>query len=131
MARDPGRHTVTLQPAPGGARENGLLCPIDQLADPDSDRLIGAALTLWPQGAPGARRMARRWISARGLARFTRVMIDGFVRLYRQAYLFAREATVTGVDQLLPEWEADYGLPDICDMPARRRPSVSTGWPPR
>jgi uncharacterized protein YmfQ (DUF2313 family) len=115
MARDPGRHTVTLQPAPGGAREN-VSVPFDQLADPDSDRLIGAALTLWPQGAAwGTPDGAAMDLGSR-LARLTRVMIDGFVRLYRQAYLFAREATVTGVDRLLREWEADYGLPDICDI---------------
>jgi uncharacterized protein YmfQ (DUF2313 family) len=114
MARDPARHTVTVLPASTPPRER-VPVPYDQLADPDNDSLIGAALTLWPQGAAwGTPDGAAMDLGSR-LARFTRVMVDGFLYLYRRAFLFAREATVSGVGELLPEWEADYGLPDMCD----------------
>jgi uncharacterized protein YmfQ (DUF2313 family) len=114
MARDSGRHTVTLEPA-DGMRSEQVATPYDALADPDSDGLIGAALTLWPSGAawgtPDGGAMQLNSV----LARFTRTLIDPFVWLYRQAFLFAREATVSGVNELLGEWEADYCLPDDCE----------------
>jgi uncharacterized protein YmfQ (DUF2313 family) len=114
MARSPARHTVTVNPAGLVPREK-VPVPYDQLADPDSDRLIGAALTLWPQGAAWGTPDGAAIDLGSTLARFTRVLIDGFIYMYRRAFLFAREATVSGVAELLPEWEADYGLPDICD----------------
>jgi len=114
MARNPGLHTVTVRPAESVPADR-VPVPFDQLADPDSDRLIGAALAMWPQGniwgAPDGEAMD----PGSFLARFTRVLLDGFLYGYNRAYLFAREATVSGVAELLPEWEADYGLPDICD----------------
>lgn len=114
MARNPARHTVTVNPAGAVPRER-VPVPYDQLTDPDSDGLIGAALTLWPQGAAWGTPDGAAMDPNSVLARYTRAMIDDFVRLYRYAYLFAREATISGIDQLLADWEADYGLPDICD----------------
>ncbi|WP_312859727.1 putative phage tail protein [Rhizobium sp. BK181] len=48
------------------------------------------------------------------LAKFTRVLLDGFVWLYARAFRLALEASVDGVDELLPDWEAEYGLPENC-----------------
>jgi uncharacterized protein YmfQ (DUF2313 family) len=114
MARDAGRHTVTLRPANGSIGEQ-VQAPYDALANPENDTLIGAALTLWPPGAAwGSPDGAAMDLGSR-LSRFTRALIDPFVWLYRRAFLFAREATVSGVSELLDEWEADYGLPDVCE----------------
>lgn len=115
MPRNSGRHTVTLNAADPLIGDK-VPVPYDQLADPDSDRLIGAALTLWPQGAAWGTPDGAAMDLNSVLARFTRALIDGFVYMYRRAFLLAREATVSGVDELLPDWEADYGLPDICDI---------------
>jgi uncharacterized protein YmfQ (DUF2313 family) len=112
--RDPARHTVTFAPAGLALREQ-VPAPYDHLADPDSDRLIGAALTEWPTGSIWGTPDGEAMAMGSWLARFTRVLIAPFLDLYRRAFLFAREATVSGVDQLLPEWETDYGLPDLCD----------------
>jgi uncharacterized protein YmfQ (DUF2313 family) len=114
MARDSGRHTVTLKAADAASRDL-VPVPYDVLADPSSDTLIGAALTLWPQGAAWGTPDGAAMSLGSKLARFTRVLLDPFLWLYRRAYLLAREATLSGVAELLPEWEADYGLPDICD----------------
>lgn len=114
MARDSGRHTVTLKPAAGLARE-AVPEPFDALTNPDSDGLIDAALSMWPQGAAWGTPDGIAMDEASVLARFTRVLLAPFLWLYRQAYLLAREATVSGVNELLAEWERDHGLPGICD----------------
>lgn len=120
MARDPGLHTVTLEAADAILRP-AVASPHDALRDPDSDGLIGGALALWPQGAawgtPDGIAMDRGSV----LARFTRVIIAPFLDLYRRAFLLTREATVSGVDALLAEWETDYGLPDICEDGSQTR----------
>lgn len=113
MARNPGRHTVTLAPADVAVRQ-AVRRPDDALASPVSDGLIDAALAMWPAGAawgtPDGQAMALDSV----LARLTRVLIDPFVTLYRRAFRLAGEATVDGVSDLLPEWERDYGLPGPC-----------------
>jgi uncharacterized protein YmfQ (DUF2313 family) len=48
------------------------------------------------------------------LGRFTQVLLDGWVWLYARSFNLAREATVQGASELLPEWEADHGLPEEC-----------------
>src|SRR5690606_16554024 len=48
------------------------------------------------------------------LARLTSVLLDSFMWLYQQAWRLTRQATVQGVDELLPDWEFEYGLPDSC-----------------
>lgn len=115
MARDAGRHTVTLDAADGASR-NEVPAPFDALSDPANDHLIDAALSLWPQGAAWGTPDGVAMDVDSKLARLTRVLIDPFAALYRRAYLLAREATVTGVADLLAEWERDYGLPGLCDI---------------
>lgn len=116
--RNPGRHTVTLTPADVVPRSS-VPVPSDALTDPSNDSLIGAALTLWPQGAAWGTPDGIAMDRGSTLARFTRVLLDPFVKLYRLAFLLARESSVDGVDQLLTEWETDYGLPDICETEAQ------------
>ncbi|WP_414901202.1 hypothetical protein [Rhizobium cremeum] len=91
-----------------------VVAPSDALTAPESDDLIGAALSFWPQGAAWGTPDGQAMSLASVLARFTRVLIDPFAWLYARAWRLARESTVAGVDELLPEWEADYGLPDNC-----------------
>ncbi|ATN32915.1 hypothetical protein ACO34A_03755 [Rhizobium sp. ACO-34A] len=91
-----------------------VVAPADALTAPENDDLIGAALSFWPQGAAWGTPDGQAMSLASVLARFTRVLLDPFVWLHARAWKLAREATVIGVDELLPEWEAEYGLPDNC-----------------
>lgn len=120
MTRNAGLHTVTTEPADAIVRP-AVAEPRDALTNPVSDGLIGGALSLWPQGAawgtPDSMAMGRGSL----LARFTRVLLAPFLDHYRDAFLLTREATVSGVDRLLPEWEADFGLPDICEDGSQTR----------
>ncbi|MDB5582843.1 MAG: hypothetical protein JWR80_8019 [Bradyrhizobium sp.] len=115
MSRNPARHTFTIQPADDASRR-AVAIPYDALANPDNDGLIGAALTLWPQGAAWGTPDGAAMEPGSLLARLTRVLLDPFIWLYRRAYLLAREATVSGVNELLADWEAEYGLPDDCEI---------------
>lgn len=118
MARDPGRHTVTLTPSGGVARDS-VPTPWDGLASPGSDDLIGAASTLWPQGSAWGTPDGQALSETSLLSRFTRVLVDPMLDLYARAWRLARNATVSGVDELIEEWEADYGLPDDCETEAQ------------
>jgi uncharacterized protein YmfQ (DUF2313 family) len=118
MARDPGRHTVTLTPSESGLRER-VAAPWDGLAEPASDDLIGAASALWPQGAAWGTPDGQALSDTSLLSRFTRVLIDPMLSLYGRAWRLARNATISGVDELIDEWERDYGLPDDCETEAQ------------
>lgn len=113
MARDPGLMTRTTEPSSGDAPQQ-ILAPWDALANPANDDLIDAGLAMWPTGpawgTPDGESMTENSV----LARFTRVLLSPFEFLYARAFQLARESTVQGVDELLPEWEADYGLPGPC-----------------
>tara|TARA_R110002020_G_scaffold471284_1_gene698215 strand:- start:10956 stop:11738 length:783 start_codon:yes stop_codon:yes gene_type:complete len=113
MARDPGFNTVTTS---ASVLEDivAVEAPYDALAAPTNDDLISSSLLLLPQGAAWGTPDGEALPLSSGLARFVRVMLDPFVWLHWRAWGLAREATVQGVDELLPEWEADYGLPDNC-----------------
>lgn len=113
MSRDPGLHTFTeaasvvdaIVPAPQ---------PWDSLANPANDELIGAALTFWPPGAAFGSPDGEAIPLSSVIARLTRVLVSPFELLYARAYRLAMESSVFGVDALLAEWEAEYGLPDDC-----------------
>lgn len=91
-----------------------VTAPADALAEPENDDLISAALSLWPQGAAWGSPDGQAVSLSSVLARFTRVLLDPFVWLYARAWKLARESTVAGVDELLTDWETEYGLPDNC-----------------
>lgn len=113
MARDPGLNTVTTT-ATALADILPVAAPYDALANPDSDGLISAALALWPTGSAWGSPDGGAVSLSSKLASFTRVLLDSFVWLYARAWTLVRNASVRGVDELLPEWESDYGLPDNC-----------------
>lgn len=111
--RNAYEHTRT---SVGSDEGDGILivAPSDALTAPENDDLIGAALAFWPQGAAWGTPDGQAMSLASVLARFTRVLIDPFARLYARAWALARESTVAGVDELLTDWETEYGLPDNC-----------------
>lgn len=113
MARSPAFNTVTTA---ASVLDNliPVAAPYDALADPDSDGLISAGLSLWPQGPAWGSPDGQAVSLDSNLARFTRVLLDPFVWLYQRIWSLVRNASVQGVDELLPDWEAEYGLPDNC-----------------
>ncbi|MDI7864287.1 DUF2313 domain-containing protein [Rhizobiaceae bacterium n13] len=113
MARDPAFNTITRTPR-AIAGGTALQAPADALANPTGDDLITAAMTLWPQGSAWGSPDGQAASLSSLLARFTRVLLDPFVWLHGRAFQLAREASLQGVNELLPDWEAEYGLPEPC-----------------
>jgi uncharacterized protein YmfQ (DUF2313 family) len=113
MARDPALNTVTTA-ATALAGVMPVAPPADALDDPTNDSLISAGLSFWPMGAAWGSPDGEAMSLSSNLANFTRVLLSLFEWLYRRAWTLVRNATVQGVDELLPEWEQDYGLPDNC-----------------
>lgn len=113
MARDPGLNTVTTA-ASDASDVLAITGPYDALANPSNDDLIGAALTMLPQGAAWGSPDGQAISLKSRLAGLMRVVVDSFQWLYQRIWTLARNASVQGVDELLPEWEAEYGLPDNC-----------------
>jgi len=50
------------------------------------------------------------------IARFTRVLISPWEWLYARAFRLVSESTVFGVNEMLSDWEVEYGLPDACGV---------------
>lgn len=113
MARDSGLNTVTTI-ASVVSDAVPVAAPWDALANPGNDDLLSPALSAWPQGPAWGSPDGEAMPSTHVLARLTRVMADTFEYLYARAFRLARESSVSGVDELLPEWERDFGLPDKC-----------------
>lgn len=113
MARDPGLNTVTTAPS-AGIENSDVPGAWDNLAAPSNDDLIGGAVTLWPPGpafgTPDGQAMSLDSL----LAKFTRVIVSPWEWLYARAFKLVRESTVFGVDEMLSDWETEYGLPDAC-----------------
>lgn len=113
MSRDPALNTITVE-ASDAAVAVQVAAPLDALSRPSTDDLLLAALTLWPVGAAwGSPDGAAIALSSR-IAGLTRVMVEPFAQLYARAWKITRESSVSGADELIDEWEADYGLPDSC-----------------
>ncbi|MGO7149003.1 hypothetical protein ACCS52_26565 [Rhizobium ruizarguesonis] len=113
MARSSAFNTVTEEPA-ASVGTVIVATPFDALAAPSNDDLVTPALTMWPQGAAWGTPDGEAMPLSHVLARFTRVLVDGFVWLYARAFALTREAVAQGTSELLPEWEDDYGLPEPC-----------------
>lgn len=113
MARSSAFHTITRDPS-AAAGTISVAAPGDALSAPSNDDLITSALTMLPQGPAWGTPDGEAMPLTHLLARFTRVLVDSFVWLYARAFGLAREAFSQGASELLPEWEADYGLPEAC-----------------
>ncbi|AYM13056.1 DUF2313 domain-containing protein [Agrobacterium tumefaciens] len=113
MARDPGLNTVTTM-ASAGAPTGGVPAAWDNLSSPSNDDLIGGAVSLWPPGAAFGTPDGQAMSLSSLLASFTRVLISPWEWLYARAYKLITESTVFGVDEMLGDWEVEYGLPDAC-----------------
>jgi uncharacterized protein YmfQ (DUF2313 family) len=113
MARSPAFNTITrtLSIDEGAI---SVAAPYDALADPSNDDLITSALSFWPQGSAWGSPDGQSVSLSSNLAKFTRVLLDGFVWLYARAFRLAQEGSVQGVSELLPDWETEYGLPEDC-----------------
>lgn len=110
--RNSWQHTVTNSFTPLDVPS--VNAPGDALSAPDSDALISAGLTFWPTGAAwgSPNRLAVSLSSV--LARFTRVLLSPFEWLYARAWRLALEGNARTVSELLPDWEAEHGLPERC-----------------
>lgn len=115
MARDPGLNTRTTTGS-ASAPVGGVPTAWDNLAAPSNDDLIGGAVSLWPPGAAFGTPDGQAMSLTSLLALFTRVLISPWERLYARAFKLVSESTVYGVDEMLPDWEAEYGLPDACGV---------------
>ncbi|WP_185933365.1 putative phage tail protein [Rhizobium sp. P007] len=113
MARDPGFNTRTTTPS-AGALTGGVPNAWDNLAAPSNDDLIGGAVSLWPPGPAFGTPDGQALSLTSRLALFTRVLISPWEWLYARAFKLTSESTVFGVDEMLPDWEVEYGLPDAC-----------------
>lgn len=123
--RDPGRNTWTVyEPAADGS---DLLppAPFDALTDPSVEDLLPAGLSFWPRGAAWGTPDGQAAGTDTVLAGFTRALLSPFADLYRRAWLLTQESRALTLVDSLPDWEADYGLPDACSPDpaeaARRR----------
>lgn len=113
MARSSAFNTITRTPATD-AEAILVAAPSDALASPSNDDLITSALAMWPQGPAWGSPDGQAVSLASGLAKFTRVLIDSFEWLYARGFRLALEGSMQGVSELLPDWEAEYGLPEDC-----------------
>lgn len=113
MARDPGLNTITTLPS-NADEIIAVGAPYDALANPSNDDLIGAGMTMLPQGSAWGSPDGQAASLSSNLAGLMRSLLDSFQWLYQRIWTLARNASVQGVDELLPEWEAEYGLPDSC-----------------
>lgn len=111
--RDPGFNTRTSVASPGPAAQPVPL-PWDVLAAPAVEDLLPAAMNFWPRGAAFGTPDLAAADHQSTWSRLMRVLLRGFVDLYRRAFLLAREASPRTLAETLPEWERDYGLPEPC-----------------
>lgn len=88
--------------------------PWDNLSDPSVDDLLPGAMNFWPTGAA--------WGTPDGVAadpdslwvQTMKALLAPFNFLYARAFRLARESSPALLDETLPEWEIEYGLPDSC-----------------
>lgn len=122
MSRHPARFTLTNRYE--ASTPVVLSAPSDALASPDSDRLISAGLSFWPPGAAWGTPDGQAHSLTSVLARFTRVLLSPFEWLYARGFRLALEGNAQTLNETLPDWEAEHGLPEPCfggDQPTPQR----------
>ena len=86
----------------------------DPLADPTDEEGERLLTPLLPRGPAWGTADGQALDGDSRLARFWRAIGVGFGDAYRALYAVAQESTAVTLDTSLPDWEADYGLPDPC-----------------
>lgn len=86
----------------------------DVLSDPSIDDLAESFYQLLPPGAAWRSPGGAAFEADSMLGRFWRGIAGEFATLYRRLFGIAAESTASTIVHSLPDWEAEYGLPDPC-----------------
>lgn len=88
----------------------------DALSDPSDDTLRDILIALLPSGPAWRTPDGQAFVDPGGswMGRAMTALATAFGDLYRRAFRMTEESRVQKVDESLPEWEAEWGLPDPC-----------------
>jgi uncharacterized protein YmfQ (DUF2313 family) len=86
----------------------------DALADPALDDIAQSMAGLLPTGGAWRTPDAAAFDWNSRLGGFLRGLSGAFVSLYRRAFQASQESTASTLADSLDDWEAEFGLPDIC-----------------
>lgn len=88
----------------------------DALSDPSDETLRDILIALSPKGAAWRTPDGQAFVDPDGSAmgRAMKALAASFGDLYRRAFAMTQESRIQKVDASLPEWEAEWGLPDPC-----------------
>jgi len=90
----------------------------DQLSSPTADDILPQTLALTPRGpAWGTDEAGDGRGASPSLLRVWRGLSSVFAETFRATFNVATQAIPTAITFSLPEWEAEYGLPDACLSP--------------
>lgn len=112
--RDTGLNTWTVYEPDADGGEIPPPVPGDALSNPSVEDLLPAGLACWPRGPAWGTPDGVAASHDSTLAGFTRVLLAPFAELYARLWRLVLESAATTMDASLPEWEADFGLPDAC-----------------
>jgi len=86
----------------------------DALADPQVEDIAESLYQLLPPGPAWRSPDAAAFDANSRLGGFLRALARDLVRLYRRVFGLTLESTASTLADSLDDWEADFGLPDIC-----------------
>lgn len=115
--RDPGLNSWTYYLPPDDPADVAPAEPADALTAPDIEDLLPAGLALWPRGAAWGSPDGLAPPTTSVLAGFTRALLGPLAEMYGHAWGVLRQNWARLADTSLPDWEADYGLPNPCSAP--------------
>lgn len=86
----------------------------DALSNPSVETVADTFLDLLPRGAAWRKDEVGERDAGSNLARFWTAVATPIAALYARAFKLSLESTAATVDELLPHWEEEFGLPDPC-----------------